>query len=451
MASVGRNGQGEATLRIGIVGLGGGASDMIPAFVQHPHIALTAAADVRPEALAVFTSRFQGRTYTSVEELCRDPEVEVVWISTPNQFHCEHTITAATHGKHVVVEKPMALTLDEAQRMTEAAEKHGVQLLCGHTASLMAANQAMRRLIRSGELGDVQAINVWSYTDWMFRPRMPQELDIRTGGGIVYRQGPHQVDTVRLLGGGRVRSVRAMTGKWFPGRAVEGYYVAFLEFDNGVPATIVHNGYGYFSTFELVPWAGTSRYRAASAELRRAIRSGGTNADQEAMLKNEVRFGGTREAGVGEPAGRPPTARGFQGDLGLVVVSCARGDVRQSPNGLWVYDDDGQTSAWASWTRCIRPSPPAVLYATTVAGARQPWRWCWRSCSRPESTVRSCCPISTTRTSAALVRQRRLSTAREERKELWRTRVLWKQPKSRRPSATVSWLSAVWPWGYERR
>src|SRR2546428_360730 len=127
----------------------------------------------------------------------------VEWISTPNQFHCEHTITAASHGKHVVVEKPMALTLDEAQRMTAAAEKHGVQLLCGHTASLMAANQAMRRLITSGAIGDVQAINVWSYTDWMFRPRMPQELDIRTGGGIVYPPGPPPGDTRRLPGGGR--------------------------------------------------------------------------------------------------------------------------------------------------------------------------------------------------------------------------------------------------------
>jgi phthalate 4,5-cis-dihydrodiol dehydrogenase len=301
----------------------------------------------------------------------------VVWISTPNQFHCEHTITAATHGKHVVVEKPMALTLDEAQRMTEAAEKHGVQLLCGHTASLMAANQAMRRLIRSGELGDVQAINVWSYTDWMFRPRMPQELDIRTGGGIVYRQGPHQVDTVRLLGGGRVHSVRAMTGKWFPGRDVEGYYVAFLEFENGVPATIVHNGYGYFSTFELVPWAGSSRYREASAELRQAIRSGQTNADQEAMLKNEVRFGGTREAGAGEQSGRPATARGFQGDLGLVVVSCARGDVRQSPNGLWVYDDDGQREVPVEGLHDERMAELDEMYQALTTGrpVRHDGRW----------------------------------------------------------------------------
>jgi phthalate 4,5-cis-dihydrodiol dehydrogenase len=118
--------------------------------------------------------------------------------------------------------------------------------------------------------------------------------------------------------------------------------VAFLEFENGVPATIGHNGYGYFSAYEVVPWAGSPRYRAASAELRRAIRAGRADADQEAMLKNEVRFGGSREAGAGEQAGRPAMGRGFQGDLGIVLVSCARGDVRQSPNGLWVYDDDGQ-------------------------------------------------------------------------------------------------------------
>src|SRR5262245_65406146 len=297
-------------MNVGVAGLGAGAVQVIRAMANAPHFQLIASATVAPEALATFTTRSQGRTYASVEELCRDPEVEVVWISTPNQFHCEHTVTAAQHGKHVVVEKPMALTLDEAQRMTAAAEKHGVQLLCGHTASLMAANQAMRRLITSGAIGDVQAINVWSYTDWMFRPRMPQELDIRTGGGLVYRQGPHQVDTVRLLGGGRDHSVRAMTGKWFPGREVEGYYVAFLEFENGVPATIVHNGYGYFSTYELVPWAGSSRFRDASAELRQAIRAGQANADQEALMKNAVRFGGTREAGARAPDGRPAPARG---------------------------------------------------------------------------------------------------------------------------------------------
>src|SRR5262245_45363670 len=134
-------------MRVGVAGLGAGAVQVIRAMANAPYIQLTAAADLRPEALTAFTTRFQGRTYTSVEDLCRDPEVEVVWISTPNQFHCEHTIIAARHGKHVVVEKPMALTLDEARRMTEAAEQHGVQLLCGHTASLMAATRSEERRV----------------------------------------------------------------------------------------------------------------------------------------------------------------------------------------------------------------------------------------------------------------------------------------------------------------
>jgi phthalate 4,5-cis-dihydrodiol dehydrogenase len=69
----------------------------------------------------------------------KDPDVEVMWISTPNQYHAAHTILAANHGKHVVVEKPMAMTLQEAQSMVEAVERSGVRLLCGHTASLMAA------------------------------------------------------------------------------------------------------------------------------------------------------------------------------------------------------------------------------------------------------------------------------------------------------------------------
>src|SRR5262245_41727875 len=140
-------------MNVGVAGLGAGAVQVIRAMANAPYIQLMAAADVRPEALATFTSRFQGRTYPSVEALCRDPEVEVIWISTPNQFHCEHTVTAAQHGKHVVVEKPMALTLDEAQRMTGATEKFGLRWWCGHPASLMAANQAMRRFITSGAIG----------------------------------------------------------------------------------------------------------------------------------------------------------------------------------------------------------------------------------------------------------------------------------------------------------
>ena len=207
----------QRKMKVAIAGLGSGARQVVTAMEQSPQLDVVAAADVRKEALDAFQTRFGGRVYDSVEKLCADPEVEVVWVSTPNQFHCEHTVTATLHGKHVVVEKPMALNLKEAQQMVDSAEKNNVRLLCGHTASLMAAFQSMRGIVRNGDLGGVRAVNIWSYTDWIFRPRMPQELDLSLGGGVVYRQGPHQVDTVRLMGGGLVRSVRAMTGQWVQG------------------------------------------------------------------------------------------------------------------------------------------------------------------------------------------------------------------------------------------
>jgi phthalate 4,5-cis-dihydrodiol dehydrogenase len=335
----------ERKMKVGVAGLGAGAVAVVRAMELAPFLDLVAAADVRPQALDAFKERYHGRTYDSVEGLCADPDVEAIWISTPNHLHSEHAITAANHGKHMVVEKPMAISLQQAEQMVEAAEKNNVKMLCGHTASLMAANRAMRRVVASGEFGPLHAVNVWSYTDWMLRPRMPAELDLAQGGGVPFRQGPHQVDTIRLLGGGMVRSVRAMTGQWMPNRPAPGYYAAYIEFEDGTPATIVHNGYGRFSTFEFVPWVGVDvgKRQAEAVQTRQALAGGGRD---DAADKNDRRFGGATErrqyAQAGVEGGAGGMGMGFQGDLGIVIASCEGADIRQSPHGLWVYDDNGQ-------------------------------------------------------------------------------------------------------------
>ena len=115
---------GQKKMKVAVAGLGAGAVAVVRSMASAPYLELVAAADVRPQALTAFQGRFGGKAYDSVEALVKDPEVEVVWVSTPNQYHCEHTILAANHGKHVVVEKPMALNLDEAKRMVEAADKN---------------------------------------------------------------------------------------------------------------------------------------------------------------------------------------------------------------------------------------------------------------------------------------------------------------------------------------
>jgi phthalate 4,5-cis-dihydrodiol dehydrogenase len=98
-------------LNVGIVGLGGGASDMIPALAEHPHIALTAAADIDTGQMEKFHSEFQGETHRSVEARGENPRVDAVYIATPNQFHAAHALIALERGKHVLVEKPMTLPL----------------------------------------------------------------------------------------------------------------------------------------------------------------------------------------------------------------------------------------------------------------------------------------------------------------------------------------------------
>jgi phthalate 4,5-cis-dihydrodiol dehydrogenase len=326
-------------LKLGVIGIGVGAAEMLPPMERADFIDLFAGADVNADVRARFKERYpEARVYASAEELVQDPDVEAVWISTPNRFHAPMTVLAANHGKHVVVEKPMALTLREAEEMVEACERNGVHLVAGHTQSFMPHIRLMRKIVRSGRIGALGAINAIAYTDWVIRPRTPDEMDPTQGGGMVYRQTPHQIDSIRLIGGGKLASVRGTYGVWMKERPIPGYYSAFMEFENGVPAVAIHDGYGYFLASELVPWGDAlTRYTPKERdEIRRQIRSGTRKEEDE---KLSLRIGGEMEQKVfrsrGEDTGWKPN------DLGIVIVSGEKGELRQSQWGLYIYDDSG--------------------------------------------------------------------------------------------------------------
>ena len=327
-------------LRMAVAGLGQGAGGVMPSMAAMPEIDLVAGADINPQMRRGFEERYPGtRTYDTVAALCKDPNVEAIWVSTPNRFHCEHAIEAMRNGKHVSVEKPMAISMDEADKMCEAAAKYGVKLLAGHTSSYGLGIRTMRKIAQSGAIGGVRSIFIWSYTDWMLRPRTPDELVFEEGGGLVHRQGPHQIDTLRLLGGGKLRSVRGTAGQWMPERPIPGFYTAYMEFEDGTPATIVHNGYGYFLTAELYPWAGPlHRYQDEDRiAFRRALRAGGRDEESE---KAEFRIGGTKDKTLREaPKEQPPWT---PYDMGMLLLSCERGDIRHSKYGLSIYGDEGR-------------------------------------------------------------------------------------------------------------
>lgn len=325
-------------LRLGIAGLGVASTQILPPIAKLPYVKIAAAADMRSDALAKFRETYQGETFTNVDALCGSAEVDAVYIATPNSLHAEHAITAAKHGKHIIVEKPMAMSLTECDAMNEAAEKHGVKLLCGHTHSFDPPIRKIREIVKSGELGKLCMINTWNYNEFMYRPRMRHELAMTRG--VVLNQGPHHVDVVRLIGGGLVRSVRAMTGIWDPARQWEGSYTCYLEFDDGTPATLVYSGYGFFDTAELFDWVGEGgQYREPKTNLnvRARLRDVRDPAEEE-QLKEGMRFGGVREGEFSHVW----TGERKQPFFGFTVVSCAKGDIRQTPGGIKIYGETDQ-------------------------------------------------------------------------------------------------------------
>jgi phthalate 4,5-cis-dihydrodiol dehydrogenase len=351
----------ERKLRLGVAGLGRAFTVMLPTFMRDPRVELVAAADPRAEVRARFAADFSAETYESVERLCADPAVEIVYVATPHQHHAGHAVLAAQHGKQVLVEKPMALTLEDCAAMIEAAHKANVHLIVGHSHSFDAPILRTRELIASGAYGAVRMITALNYTDFLTRPRRAEELDTAQGGGAVFNQAAHQVDIVRLLGGGLVKTVRAATGTWDATRPTEGAYSALLTFENGAFASLTYGGYGHFDSDEFAGWIGEmgqtkTPYTGKSQKF--------ANAAEEIAFKNARNYGG--------PAFVPPAAENLaHPHFGTIIVSCERADLRPTPNGVTIYQGG---------TARLDPLPlPAIprrevideLYAAVVNG-REP-------------------------------------------------------------------------------
>lgn len=327
----------ERTLKLGVAGLGRAFVLMRPALAAHPKVQLMAAADPRDEARARFAAEFSGRTYSSVEALCADADVEAVYVATPHEFHAQNAITAAQHGKHVLVEKPMALSLEECHAMIEAARKAGVHLVVGHSHSFDAPIARTRELIAAGTFGALRMITAVQFTDFLYRPRRPEELAPDAGGGVVLNQAPHHVDIARLLGGGMVKSVRALTGAWDRERPVEGAYSALLTFENGAFATLTYSGYAHFDSDELAGWIAESGYSKKEDEYgtARALLAGARSPAEELALKSARNY-----SAEGSPLRLSPR---FHQHFGLVIASCDRADLRPGPKGVAIYADHARS------------------------------------------------------------------------------------------------------------
>ncbi len=321
----------QRELGVGIVGLGAASALVLPYLDSVPGVRLRAAADIRSEARQAFQQRFGLPADSSIAELCRRPDIDIVWIETPNHLHCDHTLEAISYGKHVICAKPVGTTIEECERMIRAAQSAGVQLMQGHSKVMDAPVRAMRDVIKNGELGRVLQVDTWLFNDWLQRPRLGEERDPAQGGGIVLRQGPHQIDIVRYLAGGMATALSARVARGDPDFPAEGNYSAAIEFKGGATASIVLNGYGYFESSELTWDVGSMGDMRPNGLTRKPKRR------RTGPLGPEEKYGAaaldipalTRKQGAKMPF------------FGLTVVSCERGVIRQSPDGLLIYSATG--------------------------------------------------------------------------------------------------------------
>jgi len=331
----------KESIRLGVAGLGRAFTVMVPTFTADLRIELVAGADPRPAAQAQFEAEFGGVSFASLEDLLAGADVDAVYLATPVPFHLDQVKVLAAAGKHILMEKPMGLTIEESQEMTRIARDAGIHMIVGHSHSFDAPIRLTRELIEAGEVGPVRMITAINFTDFMYRPRRPDELITEQGGGVVFSQGAHQIDIIRLLGGGLVKSVRAVTGQWDPARPTEGAYSALLTFEDGMAATAVYSGYAHFDSDEFVGWrselGGTKDpvvYWTARDNLAKA-----TETIVEADLKASRNFGGSQYA----PVGRGQSGLAHQ-HFGSLIVSCDHADLRPLPWGVMIYGDQERSS-----------------------------------------------------------------------------------------------------------
>lgn len=342
------SGISQSPLRIGVAGLGRAFTLMGQTFANDSRVRLVDAFDPNELARKQFERDFSVACSGDFSTLCTNPQVDVIYIATPHQLHVAHAQQALAAGKHILVEKPMALDVAGCTAMIEAADAAKRVLLVGHSHSFNTPVLKTQRRIASGAWGAVKMIQAFNYTDFLYRPRRPEELDASQGGGVIYSQAAHQIDIVRLLGGGLVSQVFAQTSAWdasrgFKGTAVEGAYMAQLRFESGVTAQLCYSGYAHFDSDV---WMGERGELGASTQGRQFAtarqRLMGLSRAEEAQLKSLRAYGSAT-------APNPNAAQEQQSHqhFGPLIISCEHASLRPTPLGLHVDSDVG--TAFEPW------------------------------------------------------------------------------------------------------
>lgn len=206
-------------MKAGIIGCGSIAKFRhAPEYTANPHVTEIVFYDRNPERAQALADTFNGRVARTVEELLADPAVQVVSDCSSNEYHHIFSTKALLSGKHVLCEKPIALTVEHAQQIIDAQKKSGKKLMVDHNQRFTRAHQKVKDMIAAKELGQVltfrttfghQGPEYWSVnrtnSTWFFKKD-------RSGFGVAGDLGVHKIDLLHYLLEDEIEQVSAFQG-----------------------------------------------------------------------------------------------------------------------------------------------------------------------------------------------------------------------------------------------
>ncbi len=232
-------------LKVGVIGCGSIAKHRhLPEYAANEQVEIIAVCDIVEVRVNETAEKYQAKAYTDYKELLANEEIDAVSVCTPNYLHAPISIAALNAGKHVLCEKPMATSKEEAQAMIDAAKKNNKKLMIGHNQRFVSSHRKAKKLIESGEIGKIYSFRTsfghqgpekWSAdgTDsWFFKK---EQAFIGAMGDL----GVHKTDLVRyVLGEEIVEAGAFIETSAKKNSTVDDNAVCILKTESGIIGTL---------------------------------------------------------------------------------------------------------------------------------------------------------------------------------------------------------------------
>jgi len=224
------------TIGVGVIGCGTFGTLHARLYSEHPLAKLVAVADIDKARADAVARRYGVEAYADYNELLQRPDIEAVSIVVPDHLHRDPCVSAAKAGKHILVEKPLATTIRDAEAIIAAVEQSGVKLMVDFMNRWSPPFQIAKRSIETGELGDLLYVNM-KLNDTLQVPT--KMLSWASKSSVLWFLGSHAVDLLLWLVDNRVKRVSSLaTWKVLASQGIDtaDAYHSVLEFENGVVA-----------------------------------------------------------------------------------------------------------------------------------------------------------------------------------------------------------------------